>query len=399
MLKIRAKTVYVDPSVKSLPQCQARFERMLPHIEYDEIGEYDEEARRYVAEIGARRHGKDNFGDDAVLVFTTFDESRSTWYYHWRDEAGKHGGACQPALELNIVDGCVFRCAYCGFGRSVIFYLDVERFMKRLDDVFAKYRDQRLYKYSNVTDLPAFEPELDAVVPMIERFSKEPDRYLMLFTKSDNMDFLENLDHQGHTIISWSLTSETSSRLVDKDTPTMQARIKAMRKMQDLGYLVRARLSPIIPVRNWEEEYEELFELLFQEVEPDLVTLELLGWMDIGDLLAIMDRGRLDEDLIREAEAAAEGMKEVFWGPFTQRAHEEVYRYCIEKVQSLSPKTPVSVCHGTPATWNALGELMKMTPESYICNCGPLSAPGGEVYKRNQWNALSRQPSLDCSTL
>jgi hypothetical protein len=40
----------------------------------------------------------------------------------------------------------------------------------------------------------------------------------------------------------------------------------------------------------------------------------------------------------------------------------------------------VSVCHGTPATWDALGALTGMTPENYICNCGPTSTPGDPVY-------------------
>jgi hypothetical protein len=103
----------------------------------------------------------------------------------------------------------------------------------------------------------------------------------------------------------------------------------AMARMQRAGYRVHARLSPIVPVRDW------------------------------------------------RAELAGHN-----WGPFTQRAHEEVYRFCIETVRRLSPSTPVSVCHGTTATWRALGEAMRMSPEAYICNCGPQSTPGGIVYDR-----------------
>ena len=181
-------------------------------------------ALRNVLDIGKRRHGKDGFGDDAVLVFTTFEEARLGWYYHWRDEAGRHGGACQPGISINIVDGCVFRCAYCGFGRYIVFFLDVERLIDGLADCFARYPSQRLYKYSNMTDLPPFEPELDAVRPMVERFSQEKNRYLMLFTKSDNVDFLSGLDHRGHTVISWSVTSDSVSRAVDKRAASMHER-------------------------------------------------------------------------------------------------------------------------------------------------------------------------------
>lgn len=127
MLRIPASEVYVDPEVYERPNCLERLERVLPFVDCDEIRDYDTEAKAQVAAIGSRRHGKDDFGDEAVLAFTTFDESRLRWYYHWRDEAAAHGGACQPGMQLNIVNGCVFRCAYCGFGRRIVFSLDVER--------------------------------------------------------------------------------------------------------------------------------------------------------------------------------------------------------------------------------------------------------------------------------
>jgi len=385
VLNIPAKTVYIDPEINRRPNCRRRLDRILPHVRCDDIRDLDEQALRVVQSVGARRHGKDAFGDDAVLAFTTFDERRRDWHYNFRDAARvreTQHGQCQSALELNLVSGCVFRCAYCGFGRRIIFSLDVERLVAGLDSIFARYPAQRLYKYSNMTDLPAFEPELDAVPPMVERFSRERDRYLMLFTKSDNVDFLSGLDHRGHTIISWSLTCETASRLIDKRTATMRQRIAAMQRMQEAGYRVRARLSPIVPVANWRDEYEKLFEVLLSRVRPDVVTLELLGWMDVDDLLNTVDRSLLDQAALQAAEDARDDLAGVGWGPFTQETHEQVYRFCVDAVRRLSPSTAVSVCHGTEATWQRLADRMAMSSGDYICNCGPQSAPGGALYDR-----------------
>lgn len=383
-MEIPAKIVYIDPDVHARPPCKRRLERVLPHVKCGDVRDLGPGDMQRVLDIGKRRHGKDDFGDDAALVFTTFDKSRLSWFYHWRDEAGAHGGHCQPALELNIVDGCMFRCAYCGFGRYIVFYLDIERMIGGLDGVFMQHPEQRLYKFSNMTDLPPFEPDLDLVRPMVERFAAESDRYLMLFTKSDNVGFLSGIKHRGRTIISWSITCDTASRLADKRAATMEQRISAMEKMQQAGYPVRARLSPIIPLANWRDEYTELFEKLFARVKPDLVTLELLGWMTVDDLLAIFPSSLLDAEALRQAQAAREELAGVRWGPFTQRTHDEIYSFCIDAVRRLSPQTPVSVCHGTAATWKALGGKMRMTPEHYICNCGPLSAPGATLYE--EWN-------------
>ncbi len=383
MLPIPAKTVYIDPAVYDLPNCRERLERVLPHVQCQDVREYDAAGAEAFWSISKRRHGKDDFGDDAALLFTPWQDDREDWFVKLRDAGTvgeNHGGQCQTALELNIVDGCVFRCAYCGFGRRVTFYLDVERLIGRLEEAFASRPHQTLYKYSNMTDLPPFEPELDSVAPMIRRFAREPDRYVMLFTKSDNVDFLLDLDHGGRTIISWSITSETASREIDRRAATMLQRIEAMRKCQQAGYRVRARLSPIVPVRNWRQEYDALFEELFAQVRPDLITLELLGWFEFEDLPKLIDPNLLDPDACAEAAAAAEDLRGVHWGPFTRATHEEVYRFCIEAVRRRCPDTPVAVCHGTAATWDALGDLMGMRPDNYICNCGATSAPGNPLY-------------------
>jgi hypothetical protein len=385
MRTIPARTVYVDPIVRTKPNCRDRLERVLPHVDCGDVRAYDEAARERFRTVSHRRHGKDDFGDDALLFFTDFEPDRAGWYYHLRDaESGRagHGGACQTALELNLVAGCVFRCDYCGFGRAIHFSLDVEHFMDGLDEVFAAYPAQRLYKYSNMTDLPPFEPEFDAVPPMVRRFARESDRFLMLFTKSDKVDFLLDLDHRGHTIISWSLSSDTVSRRIDRRTAPLEDRLTAMRKVQQAGYLVRARLSPIVPVRNWRREYERLFEDLYAQARPDIVTLELLGWFDFEDLGAVIDLELLDPEAVAAAEAAADELRGVGWAPFPEVLHQEVYRFCIETSRRLSPETPVAVCHGTPPTWAALGGMMGMRSDGYICNCGPDSTPGGALYDR-----------------
>jgi hypothetical protein len=352
---------------------------MLPRIRCEDVRTLDDAARAEVAAIGQRRHGKDDFGDDAVFVFTAWEDDWEARYFHLRPGRAKlqrEGIVCQDALELNPIFGCPFRCAYCGFGRVVRVMLDVDEFMARLPGIFAAYPGQRLYKFSNMTDLPPFEPEYDAVLPMVRLFARETHRYLMLFTKSKDIDFLLDADHGGHTIISWSLSGPTVSREVDRLAATMEERIDAMRRCQEAGYIVRARVSPIVPVRNWREEYRRMFEALFAAARPDLVTLEMLGWFDFEDLPLVLSVQTLDPDAYAAAEAAADAMRGRRKSPFPFDVRREVYEFCIAEVRRISPETPVSICHGTPRMWRDLGPELGMSPDDFVCNCGPLSTPG-----------------------
>ncbi|OPZ04151.1 MAG: hypothetical protein BWZ10_03202 [candidate division BRC1 bacterium ADurb.BinA364] len=121
---------------------------------------------------------------------------------------------------------------------------------------------------------------------------------------------------------------------------------------------------------------------MFAKARPDLVTLEMLGWMDFEDLDSMNPSETLDPAAWNAAREAAAELRGEHRGPFPEALHQEVYRFCIDAVKEISPGTPVAVCHGTAPTWNALGSLMGMTPGQYICNCGFASTPGQELYDR-----------------
>ena len=74
------------------------------------------------------------------------------------------------------------------------------------------------------------------------------------------------------------------------------------------------------------------------------------------DMPAIFYESLLDAEAVHQAKAARDELAGIRWEPFTQRTHEDVYSFCVDAVQRISPKTAVSVCHGTPTTWEASGK-------------------------------------------
>jgi len=382
MLEMPAKTVYIDPEVHQRENCRDRWERMRPFIRCDDIRLLDDEAEAEIAEVGCRRHGKDDFGDDAVFVLRALDEGKWNWYQNWRDagEILQSGGVhCQSAAELNLIMGCPFRCSYCGFGRLVTVPMDVERFVSRLDEALDRHPDQTLWKFSNMSDLPAFEPEYGAIPALVERFADQPSAWMMLFTKSDAVDFLLPLEHRGHTIIAWSLSCDTVSQLIEKRTASLADRLAAMKRAQEAGYHVRAGLSPIVPVANWRQEYGEFFEQLFEACRPDVISLHALGWFDFEDLDQLIPREMIDPRAYTVAEELADEMRGKRNSPLPHEVRAELYEFCIEQVERLSPKPPVGLCLETPEMWEQFGGRIGMTPANYVCNCGPTCAPGNRL--------------------
>ena len=90
---------------------------------------------------------------------------------------------------------------------------------------------------------------------MIPFFAQQKKAKLILLTKSTNVENLLDLDHQGHTIVSWSLNPTEISTAFESNLPLPGERIEAMRRCADAGYPIRAVIMPIIPIEGWRDIY------------------------------------------------------------------------------------------------------------------------------------------------
>ncbi len=299
------------------------------------------------------------------------------WSLRHRERVFQNNGiVCQTAWELHSVRGCLFSCQYCYFEYVVNIMLDIEELADRAMELVGR-EPQTLYKYDNQSDILAFEPEYGASAILTERFGQQDHAFLMHYTKSDNVDSLIGLKHNGMSIVCWTLSSHTVSREIERDAATMEQRIEAARRCQRDGYHVRFRFSPIFPLPNWREEYRECIELLFSKVKPDVISLLTLSRLPNYDMIArLFDKRLLDPKYLEAAEKAREEMKGRIYGPLPHWVREEIYAFMIAEIKRVSPETPVAICLETPEMWKSLEEELGMCPEDYVCCCGPKSTPG-----------------------
>jgi hypothetical protein len=120
-----------------------------------------------------------------------------------------------------------------------------------------------------------------------------------------------------------------------------------------------------------------MLELLFENVQPDVITLETLSRMpEPGMFDRVMDRSLLDGRFLRVIDEAKDDMAGCIWGPLPDDAREEIYRFLIEQIRRLSPRTPVSLCQEPLKMWERLADVLTMKPERYVCCCAKDSVPG-----------------------
>ena len=432
MYPIRTPAVFIHERVLDDARCVARMERMMPHIETAQPPrvvsdrELNELSGRYnwPGELHGKRTGQLQRDGDPVVVFNRFrwlepeqmaqlkqaypHLSRfyllgdgAITFHNGRATLQTQRGVCQNAYLLHSAWGCLHSCDYCNIGSLLNLMLDIEELVEHLDTLAQANPWLQLYKYDNHTDIPTFEPEYGALKLLVDYFATQKDRYLLIYTKSANLDYLAGYDHRGQTIVCWTLSCDTVSRRIEKGAPTTAERIAAGRLCQEAGYPVRARLSPIIPVRNWQQENADMLDQYLSAVCPDVLTLDMFKHIEPRDVPDTFDVSLWDPEFSGYVKqyATTPGKDRPFdvipngKHIFPHEARAAVYRFFIERINCLSPDTRVALCGETPEMWEELRPELGMTPDNYVCACGPNSVPGNELF--NDCQARLNQSRAD----
>jgi len=404
MYDVRCPEVLVHARVQEVPLAAARRDRLLAAIQPERVVEVDDDAlAAVVRERGwdrLARTGQYDVPDGPTLILNTFrwasEEEwaelaarypvlrrgmllgRGPWTFRDHGEIRRsYDSVCQSAWEIHCAFGCLHTCEYCHVPPFFNIMLDLEELAARVRAFAETVPDQQLYKFDNHTDTLTLEPEYGASDIMVRTFGGMPERFLLLYTKSDNVDHLLELDHNGHTLVSWSLNSRTVANHIEKGTPTPERRIRAMARCRQAGYPVRVRISPICPVQGWRDEYAEVVSYLLDRVDPEIISVDVVGWMHPEQMMEALDLSLFDDayaEVVRRLarEGARTNGKHLF--PHEKRA--ELLRFVVERIRDADPNQPVSLCNETPEMWGELSDILDMTPSRYACCCGPDSVPG-----------------------
>lgn len=413
MYDLKPPRVFVHKRVYDSPPAVARMERMLAAMGHPATEDVDTDDTDRVLQaagmdafpenLAARaRQGVLQPTEDPLLLFNTFawdaaDRRGVAREYHnscSRRIAHVMAGAgedfafsrrdlhdpnrqfvCQGGWGLHSLKGCVHRCAYCGEGFLVNIMLDLEAFVEHVEAMMARRPQQKLYRYDMYSDSICFEPEYGASALLSECFARTADKYLLYYTKSDNVDHLLALPDREHSIFYCTLSTETACREMEPGAPSMSARIEGLRSCQEAGYVVRVGFSPIIPVHGWREEATRCLEDLFAAVAPDTVRLWVVSIMHCEEAEAALGADKLDPAMLDAMRRAAPQMGNTWHAPFPPEARAEIYTHYIREIARISPETPVSLCSEARGVWDALAGVLKMTPDNLYCCCGGTSVP------------------------
>lgn len=271
---------------------------------------------------------------------------------------------CPHFYELKWANGCNFNCSWCYLNGTYRFLKggkkprlkNIDTIMDHLSIFLTEVNGHFLLNSGKLSDSLLFEnngaPLTKRIIP---RFMEQDRHKLLLLTKSNCVGNLLKIKAQAHVIVSYSLNSFEVADKWEK-APKVIDRIKAAKKLYDVGYKVRVRIDPMVPTTGWENSYLDLVRRIFDNFEPERITL--------GSL--------------RGLQSTINNSRDVSWTKYLTETSNwgkkvgidkrlKMYSFLIQVLDKQYNFDKVGLCKETIEVWNKLDKDYKKIK----CNCLP----------------------------
>ena len=285
---------------------------------------------------------------------------------HYSDE---DGNTCPNYWHFSPYGFCPYDCQYCylagtpgvKYSPTVKIFLNLPEMLNRIDKVASQLTESTAFYVGKLQDALALDPLTGYSRTMIPFFARQKLGRLILLTKSAEVENLLDLEHQRHTILSWSLNPPQVVSAFEVNVPSTHERTTAMQKCAEAGYAIRAVIMPVIPVESWQTIYVNFLESLLTSVPLERITL--------GQICSYAGALRLTERKLGKINPISDQIEKRtsrdgrFRFPLMLRI--EIYKHLIDTIRRFKPELQVSLCMEEHQTFKALNM------ESMIgcCNC------------------------------
>lgn len=209
--------------------------------------------------------------------------------------ARKHDGFVMDAPAAYAVGGdenfyfshmlnCIYDCRYCflqGMFRSAhyVLFVNYEEFTAAMAAALSetgKNRDVWFFSGHDCDSL-AYEPVTRFAAHFVPFFESHPNAFLELRTKSNQIRSLLGREPLSNVIVAFSFTPQPVSDALEHKVPGVDARLRAMVRLQEAGWQVGLRFDPLIYYEGYKGDYAEMFNSIFTKLDPDRIHSVSLG--------------------------------------------------------------------------------------------------------------------------
>jgi spore photoproduct lyase len=198
------------------------------------------------------------------------------------------------------------------------------------------------------TDSLLLDPITRLSSRLVPFFAGRSNAVLELKTKTDFVEPLLDLPHEGNTIVAWSLNAAAVRRSEESRAASIRERLQAARRCAEAGYRLAFHFDPLIEHPDWKRGYGEVLERLFHAVDPEnIVWISLGAFRFMPELKSIIqDRhpgsGIVYGEFIRGLDGKVRYFRDI---------RVELFRFMNERIRAVDPGLCVYLCMEGEDIW------------------------------------------------
>jgi len=285
--------------------------------------------------------------------------------------SAEQDNTCPNYWHFSPYGFCPYDCKYCylagtpgvKFSPTVKIYLNIDEIIDQIAKTAAKLNKPTSFYLGKLQDGLALDPLTGYSRRLVRFFTEQEYARQILLTKCADVDNLLDLNHNNHTILSWSSNPPEVSDAFETNVPPIADRIEAMNKCAAAGYPVRAVVMPIIPVERWEKVYADFLSGLLENVQLERITLGCI--CSYPAALGLMEAKLGCNNLISQVLSMVLKKSPDGRTRYPKSLRLRIYAHLISVIRNYQSDLPISLCLEERAIFETLG----LTACLGRCNC------------------------------
>ena len=177
---------------------------------------------------------------------------------------------------------CLYDCRYCflqGMFRSAhyVWFVNYEDFVDDIRTTCNGANGDTWFFSGYDCDSLALDPVTDFTAQFIPRLAQIEGAWLELRTKSTQIRALLDMQPAPRCVCAFSLSPQAVITAFEHKTPGLDARLDAMRRLTECGWLIGLRLDPLILIDDFRNVYGRFFDYVFSRLDASSIHSVTVG--------------------------------------------------------------------------------------------------------------------------
>ncbi len=197
-----------------------------------------------------------------------------------------YGIAGDPHYYFVHAYNCIYECEYCylqGYFSSpdLVIFINYDEITAAIRETVARHSPDTTvwFHAGEFSDSLALSHITNEWAIFWDTFADLPNARLELRTKSVNIKAIEHLPALDNIVVSFSLSPESVAKKYDRKTPSVSARLKALKRLADRGFVIGLHFDPIVYTDQLREEYATLMQSILAVVPERQIAYISVGVM------------------------------------------------------------------------------------------------------------------------